>query len=114
MKQHTDGQRPSAPPRTGRDFDLISLLTLAGVIAVLMIAFSSMRDLDRLDRSLGERIAKLEGQVAQLAARPAQPAPAGQKGLDPNRVYTVRVAADAPARGPANAPVTIALFSDFQ
>jgi len=33
---------------------------------------------------------------------------------DPNRVYTVRPARDAPSFGPANAPVVIEHFSDFQ
>ena len=86
---------------------------MAGVIGILMISFSSMRDVDRLDRSLSERIGKLEDQIAQVGTRAAQPAgaPAAQ---DPNRVYTVKFAGDAPMRGRASAPVTIAEFSDFQ
>lgn len=116
MKQQSTEQRPGSaplPPSGRRDLDPIGLATLAGVIGILMISFSSMRDVDRLDRSLGERIGKLEDQIAQVGTRAAQPAgaPAAQ---DPNRVYTVRLAADAPIRGRASAPVTIAEFSDFQ
>ena len=97
------------PTRQG--VDPVALVTLIGVIALLMITFTNMRDVERLDRSLGDRIAKLEGQLAN-APRAAAGAPA--QGEDPNRVYTVRVPADAPIRGRASAPVTIALFSDFQ
>ena len=102
--------RSPEPPSGRRDLDPLGLATLAGVVALLMITFTNMRDIDRLDRGLGERLGKLEGQIAQVA-RPTNAAP--QQGLDPNRVYTVKIA-DAPVRGPATAPVTIAEFSDFQ
>jgi hypothetical protein len=113
MKQQANGQRvvqSPTPPRGRRDLDPVGLATLAGVVAVLMISFSNMRDIDRLDRSLGERLGKLEGQVARAPAPGAAPA----RGPDPERVYALKLASDAPARGPASAPVTIAEFSDFQ
>ncbi len=116
MKQQAEERqsiRSPEPPYRRRDLDTVGLATLAGVVGILMITFANMRDVDRLDRSLGERLGKLEGQIAQVATRPAQPAAVPQ-GEDPNRVYTVKVAADAPARGRANAPVTIVEFSDFQ
>ena len=100
-----------SPTPTRRDLDPVALVTLIGVIALLMITFTNMRDIDRLDRGLGERLGKLEGQIAQVGSRPANAAPA--QGLDPSRVYTVKTAG-APVRGPATAPVTIAEFSDFQ
>lgn len=37
----------------------------------------------------------------------------GRRGLDPDAVYVVPLA-DSPQRGPANAPITIVTFSDFQ
>ena len=113
MKQPTEKQRPerSSDPPSGRlNLDPVALVTLIGVIALLMITFTNMRDIDRLDVGLGQRLGKLEDQIAQ-GPRPAGAAPA--QGLDPSRVYTVKIA-DAPVRGPAAAPVTIAEFSDFQ
>ena len=103
-------------PPYRRDLDLIALGTLVGVVAILMITFSNMRDVERLDRSLSERLGKLEDQIAQVNSRPAQAAPAAAPAgaADPNRVYTVRNPSDAPAKGPSSAPVVIAEFSDFQ
>ncbi len=45
----------------------------------------------------------------------AAPSPAAaQPSEDANRVYDIAVPRDAPTQGPANAPVTIQIFSDFQ
>lgn len=110
-----DGQSPPqqvAPPPRRRDFDPLGFATLLGVVVLLMIAYSSMRDVDRLDRTLGERLTKLETQIAQIQTRPA-PQPAQQQGPDPNRVYTINLA-KAPVKGGAGAPIAIAEFSDFQ
>src|SRR6059036_197037 len=112
MKQQPNGQRPGQgpiPPYHRRELDPVALVTLIGVIGVLMISYSNMRDIDRLDVGLGQRLGKLEGLVAQGA----RPAAAPAQGLDPNRIYTVKMS-DAPFRGSATAPVTIAEFSDFQ
>ena len=116
MKQPQDQRIVHQPPPRRHDFDPIALATLAGVVALLMITFTNMRDVDRLDRTIGERIEKLEGQIAQVGSRPAPAAApaAAPGGIDPNRVHTIKIAADAPARGPQNAPVVIAEFSDFQ
>ncbi len=76
-----------------------------------MISFASWRDVDRIDRSLSERLDRLEARMGQGGLRaPTQAAP---RGPDPNRVYAVRTDG-APVRGNAAAPVTIAEFSDFQ
>ena len=112
MKQGQEQRAPQGPPGR-RDFDPVALGSLIGIVAVLMITFSSMRDVDRLDRTLSERLAKLENQIAQVANRPAA-APAAAAGINPDRVYTLKNVADAPAKGPASAPVQIVEFSDFE
>ena len=114
-KRQEDGQRPgeSAPPER-RGGDPLGLATLAGVVAVLMLSFANWRDVERIDRSLNERLGKLETRLDQVATRMERAAaPAPQRGPDPNRVYTIQTAS-APVRGPVGAPVTIAEFSDFQ
>ena len=101
-------------PQRRSDLDPVALATLAAVIVILMLTFSTMRDLDRLERSLGERLAKLETQVSQVATRPSAVAAAPpQQGPDPNRIYTVNMVG-APTKGRAEAPVTIVEFSEFQ
>ena len=115
-KRAGDGQRPGeyVPPPERRGPDSLGLATLAGVVAVLVISFANWRDVDRIDRSLGERLGKLEDRLDQVATRMERaPAPAAQRGPDPNRVYTIQTAS-APVLGPVGAPVTIAEFSDFQ
>ena len=83
---------------------------------MLVISFSNSREIGRIGTSLNDRLGKLETRIGQLADRmerlSAQAAPARQ-GPDPNRVYAIKVE-EAPVRGPASAPVTIAEFSDFQ
>ena len=111
-KQQGDGQKPgeSGPPAR-YVVDSLGLATLAGVVAVLVISFASWRDVDRIDRSLGERLTRLEARIDQIGTR--APAQAAQRGPDPNRVYPIKTDG-SPSRGKAGAPVTIAEFSDFQ
>ena len=83
-------------------------MTLAGVVAVLIFTVSSWREIGRIQTSLDDRLAQIEGKISDGAA-----APPAQRGPDPNRVYPIKTAG-APMKGPAGAPVTIAAFSDFQ
>ena len=57
-----------------------------------------------------------DGATSQvMLAAPAAPAAApGGAAPEADRVYEIAVAPGAPTRGPANAPVTIQIFSDFQ
>jgi hypothetical protein len=112
-QQRAEGSPPpgSVPAAPSRGVDSLGLATLIGVLAVLVIAFASWRDLDRLDRSLGDRLDTLEARIDQRGGR--APASAARRGPDPDRVYTVRTDG-APVRGRASAPVTIVEFSDFQ
>jgi hypothetical protein len=115
-KRQGDGHRPEEHlPQSGRrGLDSLGLATLAAVVAVLVISFSSWRDVERIDRGLGERLSRLEERLDDVATRMERAAaPAAQRGPDPNRVYTIQTAS-APVRGPVGAPVTIAEFSDFQ
>ncbi len=56
-----------------------------------------------------------DGATSQvMLPAPAGAAPDAPPGEDPNRVYTIPVPATAPTLGPAGAPVTIQIFSDYQ
>jgi protein-disulfide isomerase len=104
MRQN-DADIPASTSQSPRRSDTLALVTIAGVIIVLAVSFVNMWSLNRLARSLGERVSRLEGQIA---GRPAQ-----RQGPDPTRVYAIRVDG-APTKGPETAPVTIAEFSEFQ
>ncbi len=52
--------------------------------------------------------------VLPTPAPPMPPTPTRPRIDDPDRLYVVRDNPDAPAQGPASAPVTIQCFSDFQ
>lgn len=113
--RETAGPRPAqqaAPANAG----WVGLATLVGMVAVLGLSFASWRQLDRFNESLDGRLEKIESRIGQLASKvdklPAQAQPR-RRGPDPNKVYKVKTAG-APAKGPSNAPVTIAEFSDFQ
>ncbi len=97
----------------------LGLATLIGVIAVLMISFSNWREIDGIEESLNNRLSNIETRLAQVSEKvdnlpaQAQAAQPTRRGPDPNRVYQIKTAG-APSRGPANAPITIVEFSDFQ
>lgn len=119
MSKSQRNQRSEAsPPPAGRGLDPMSLATLAGTIAILVISFSNMRSIDRLASDVGQLESELDRVGDRAAQAPAQPQPAQdtpprQRRPDPDKIHDIKTA-NAPARGPATAPVVIAEFSDFQ
>jgi hypothetical protein len=122
MSKRERQKEPAAgaqPPSTRRSPEssawLVRAAMLAGLALLVFMNWTALREARAGRAELGDRLARLDGQVTQLAtkvdtvARGAAP----QRGPDPNRVYTVRTES-SPAKGPATAPVVIAEFSDFQ
>ena len=60
--------------------------------------------LEKMDKDQAQILAKVNAGPAAAAARPQ---------VDPNKVYTIPIG-DSPVKGPKQARVTIAEFSDFQ
>ena len=122
-------QRPTNPPQGGTPprpapayggfraaGQGLALATLGGVMVLLMISFSNYREIDRIDEKLETRLSQIDARIIEMAAKAGQAparAAAPARGLDPNKVYLIKIAG-APAKGPAKAAVTIAEFSDFQ
>lgn len=105
---------PQAAPAAGGQ--LLTIATLVGVLATLGISYASWQKVSQINDGLDDRFKKVESRIGQLATKvdklPAQ-AQSRRRGPDPNKVYKIKTAG-APSKGPANAPVTIAEFSDFQ
>ena len=99
---------------------LLLVLSLLGIAAVLAMSAMQWREARAARKEDSARVAKIESSVAALSTKldevgrkVASAAAAPKAGPDPNKVYTVQTAG-APAKGPADAVVTIAEFSDFQ
>ena len=103
------GERPPFPsPRTTR------LATLGGVAVVVVVSSLTWQQVRLVRRSLDERLGQIDSRLTTLASRVERAgAPAAARGPDPSKVYTVKTDG-APVRGPADAPIVIAEFSDFQ
>jgi protein-disulfide isomerase len=87
-------------------------------IAILALALTvsgcaQKSDIEAVQATQKEILAKLEKIEKDIAAKPAAPAAAQRPQVDPNKVYEIPVA-DSAVRGPKDAPVTIVMFSDFQ
>jgi hypothetical protein len=94
----------------------MGLATLGGVVILLMISFSNWREIDDIQDSLDSKLTQIDSRIVQVSEKVDKvsvPSAAAQRGPDPNRAYTIKTAG-APAKGPADAAVTIAEFSDFQ
>ncbi|MFQ5665522.1 MAG: hypothetical protein ACE5I7_03740 [Candidatus Binatia bacterium] len=84
-----------------------------GMLAVVAACGTNSEELKKVkesQRKIQAKLAQLEKKVNQVAARPAaRPRPR----IDPNKVYKIP-AGNSPFRGPADAPVVLTEFSDFQ
>jgi protein-disulfide isomerase len=88
---------------------------LTAILALALAApgCAQKSDIEAVQATQKEILAKLEKIEKDIAARPAAPAAAQRPQIDPNKVYEIPIANSA-VRGPKDAPVTITMFSDFQ
>lgn len=91
----------------------LSVATLGGVVVVMVIAVLNWRQTNSLHQALNQRLDELDKRVVAAASQARAVTPQPQQGPDPNRAYKVKTDG-APVKGPVNAPVTIAEWSDFQ
>ena len=88
---------------------------VTAVLALALVApgCAQKSDIEAVQTTQKEILAKLEKIEKDIAAKPAAPAAAQRPQVDPNKVYEIPVGNSA-VRGPKDAPVTITMFSDFQ
>ena len=90
-----------------------TLITAILALALAAPGCAQKSDIDAVQTTQKEILAKLEKLEKDIAAKPAAPAAAQRPQVDPNKVYEIPVGNSA-VRGPKDAPVTIVMFSDFQ
>jgi len=87
--------------------------TLPLAIALAIGGCAQKSDIEAVQATQKEILAKLDKLGADLAKVQAAPAAARPPAVDPNKVYEIPIA-QSQVRGPKDAPVTITMFSDFQ
>ncbi|HET6277731.1 MAG TPA: hypothetical protein VFG08_03015 [Candidatus Polarisedimenticolia bacterium] len=116
------GREGPAIRRSSTDSNSVLLgAAVAGIAILLFLNFQNWADGRGFRESMNERLGSLETRITQLSAKVdalpaagAAPAAAPQRrGPDPNKIYTVKTNG-RPSKGPDDAPITIAEFSDFQ
>jgi len=90
-----------------------SARTLLLGVATLAACGGSTSDIEELKKGQKDILAKLDGLDKTVQQIKAQPAAAQRPQFDPNKVYTIPLG-DSAVKGPRQAKVTIAEFSDFQ
>lgn len=109
MSKRLENNKP-VPSSSG----FLGKATLAAACLVLVANVSLWTQNRGNQASLTEKLTRIETQMGQLSTKVDNVARgSGQKGVDPNKVYTVKTEG-SPFKGPSTAPVTIAEFSDFQ
>ena len=86
---------------------------LGALALLLVLTFSNWRAIGQIQDDLDTKFDKMGDRIAAVSDKVGKAVPPPRRGPDPNKVYKVKTAG-APAKGPADAPVTIAEFSDFQ
>ena len=82
-------------------------------VATLAACGGSASDIEEIKKGQKDILAKLDGLDKTVQQLKAQPAAAQRPQTDPNKVYNIPIG-DSPVKGPKQAKVTIAEFSDFQ
>jgi hypothetical protein len=107
-------EQPAQRPSRRRGADPMGLATFGGMVLLLLVSFMNWRGIGGIQHEMDKRLGQIDSRIAGISEKvdkvSNQPA---RSGPDPNRVYKVKTAG-APSIGPADAPVTIAEFSDFQ
>ena len=95
--------------------DALRLAMFCCVVMLVTLSFLTWRSIDQIQIGLESRLNRVEKQLENIAASKAPVAADSQpgRGPDPNRAYSINTAG-APIKGPTEAVVTIAEFSDFQ
>jgi len=83
-----------------------------GIVAVLAACGASPEDVRELREGQRKILAKLD-ELQKSLEQGGRPPAAAPTRPDPSKVYSIP-AGDSPSKGPAEAPVLLAEFADFQ